>query len=118
MKINNSELKFMEIIWENEPVSSGDAVKLSSEILGWKKSTVYTVIKKLCEKNILESENAILVSKVSKETILEKESKEIVNEKFSASLPMFLASFMKNEKISPEEAEELKELIDRYTREG
>ncbi len=118
MKISNSELKFMEIVWQNEPLPSGEAVKLSAELLGWKKSTVYTVIKKLCEKGAIISENAVISSKIGKDAVLENVSENIVREKFGGSLPMFFAAFLKNEKLSQKEAEELKKLIDRYTKEG
>ena len=107
----------MEIVWENEPFSSGDAVKLSFAQLGWKKSTVYTVIKKLCEKNAIATKDAIITSKIKKEHFLEQESKNIIEEKFGGSLSIFLTSFIKKEKISQKQAEELKKLINEYTEE-
>lgn len=117
MKIGDGEYRFACIIWEKEPIASGELVKVCKEELGWKKSTVYTVLKKLCEKGIFRNEQAIVTSCIPKEQVQKQESKEFVTTKFQGSLPKFIAAFMKDETISEQEAEELKHLIDQH-REG
>ena len=86
-KIFESEYHFCEILWDHEPVSSGELVRLCSEKLQWKKSTTYTVIRRLSERGVLKSENAVVTSLVSKEEVQSKESAEVVERTFSGSLP-------------------------------
>ena len=109
-----SEFSLADIIWENEPIKSGDLVKISNEKLDWKKSTTYTVLKKLENKNIVENNNSVVKSLVEKEEVQNYESNEIIKRRFGSSLPSFLTAFIGDEKISEEEAEELKKLIDDY----
>lgn len=116
-KIFESEYRFCQILWEHEPVSSTELVKLCREALGWKKSTTYTVLKKLVEKGVLRNENAMVTAAVPKEEILREESRAVVDRTFEGSLPSFLAHFMGGKTISDAEADELKAIIDRF-REG
>ena len=111
-KLAEGEMKFTEIIWDNEPIKSGDLVALCEEKFNWKKSTTYTVLKKLCLRGILENNNSIVTSLVSK-----YKSEEFVEDTFGGSLPKFLAAFMGNKKLSKKQADELKELIDKYEEE-
>ncbi len=111
-KLFDSELKFMNIIWEREPIGSGDLVKVCNEKLGWKKSTTYTVLRKLCNRGILKNEKTIVTSIIKKEETQRYESNEVVEKSFGGSLPKFLTAFFGDKKISREEAEELKKLID------
>lgn len=117
MKLNQSEMSLMEIIWENEPMRSGELVSAAGEKLGWKKSTVYTVLKHLTEKGAAANENAVVSSIAAKEAILAEQSDRIVDGSFGGSLPMFVTAFLNSRKISKKEAEELKKLIDSYTEE-
>ena len=117
MNIANSEMKLMEIIWETAPIKSGELVGLAYSRLGWKKSTVYTVIKKLQTKGTILSEDAVIRPLVSKGEVFEERSGEVLRSGYSGSLPMFLTAFLSKEKLSTAEAKELKELIDRYTEE-
>ena len=105
------------IVWEHEPLPSGKLVELSRQELGWKKSTTYTVLKKLVEKGVLRNENAVVTAAVPKEEILREESRAVVDRTFEGSLPSFLAHFMGGKTISDAEADELKAIIDRF-REG
>lgn len=111
-KLFDAELKFMNIIWEREPIGSGDLVKVCNEKLGWKKSTTYTVLRKLCNRGILKNEKTIVTAIIKKEETQRYESNEVVEKSFGGSLPKFLTAFFSDKKISREEAEELKKLID------
>lgn len=113
-KIFESEYRFCEILWEHEPVSSGELVKLCREKLEWKKSTTYTVIRRLIERGVLKSENAVVTSLVSKEEAQSRESMEVVERTFSGSLPSFIAAFTRKKTLSPKEVEEIQEMIDAY----
>lgn len=113
-KIFESEYRFCEILWENEPISSSALVKLCSEQLEWKKSTTYTVIRRLLERGVLKSENAIVTSLVSKEEVLEAESTEVVEKTFSGSLPSFVAAFTRKKRLTEKEIDEIQKIIDSY----
>ncbi len=113
-KIFESEYRFCEILWEKEPIGSGELAELCGERLGWKKSTTYTVIKRLAERGVIKSEKAVVTSLISREQVQEAESQEIVTRNFSDSLPQFVAAFTRNRKLRPEEAEEIRRLIEEY----
>ena len=117
LRLAEGEYRFACIVWEHEPLPSGKLVELSLQQLGWKKSTTYTVLKKLVEKGILLNENAMVTAAIPKEQILREESRAVVDRAFEGSLPSFLAHFMGGRTISDAEADELKAIIDRY-REG
>lgn len=117
MKISDSELKLMELIWENEPIRSGELVTLAFDSLVWKKSTVYTVIKKLSGKGFIKSEDAVITSLCSREEVLTERSENLISKAYGGSLPMFLTAFLQKEQITKAEAEELKKLIDEHTEE-
>lgn len=113
-KIFESEYRFCEILWEHEPVSSGELVKLCREKLEWKKSTTYTVIRRLTERGVLKSENAVVTSLISKEEAQSSESAEVVDRTFSGSLPGFIAAFTRKKPLTPKEAGEIQKIIDNY----
>ncbi len=113
-KIFESEYRFCEILWENEPVSSSELVRLCNEHLEWKKSTTYTVIRRLSQRGVLKSENAVVTSLVSKEEVLAAESTQVVEKAFSGSLPGFIAAFTRNKKLTSKEIEEIHQIIDAY----
>lgn len=116
-KIFESEYRFCEILWENEPVTSRELVRLCGEKLEWKKSTTYTVIRRLSERGILKSENAIVTSLVSREDVQSAESAEVVERTFSGSLPGFIAAFTRKKNLTRQEVDEIQKIIDSY-REG
>lgn len=116
-KVFESEYRFCEILWENEPVTSRELVRLCSERLEWKKSTTYTVIRRLSERGILKSENAIVTSLVSREDVQSAESAEVVERTFSGSLPGFIAAFTRKKNLTRQEIDEIQKIIDSY-REG
>jgi predicted transcriptional regulator len=108
-----TESRFADIIWNNEPLASSELVRLCEAELNWKKSTTYTVLKKLTERGIFKNENSIITSKLSKEEFYGRQSRAYVEETFG-SLPKFLTAFFNGKKISPQEAEELKKYIDSF----
>lgn len=111
-KIFESEYRFCEILWETEPVSSRELVVLCAERLGWKKSTTYTVIKRLSERGVVKSENSIVTSLVSREMAQEAESSEVVKKSFGGSLPCFFAAFTRKTKLNAQEIAEIRRMID------
>ena len=117
IRLAEGEYRFACIVWDNEPLPSGRLVELCREELGWKKSTTYTVLKKLVERGVLRNESAVVSAVIPKEDILREESRAVVDRTFEGSLPSFLAHFMGGKTISDAEADELKSIIDRF-REG
>ena len=113
-KLGIVEQKFAEIIWQNEPISSGELVKLCQKELDWKKSTTYTVLKKLCEKGIFQNINGMVTSLISKDDFFSLQSKNFVDETFDGSLPAFIAAFTKKQKLSKKEIDEVQKMIDRF----
>lgn len=113
-KLTESEEKFAELIWNNEPIGSGKLVKLCENEMNWKKSTTYTVLKKLCEKNIFKNENTVISSLITKDEYYAKQSIRFVEDTFGGSLPKFLTAFIGGNKLSKHQAEELKKLIDEH----
>jgi len=113
-KVYESEYRFCLILWEHEPVKSTELVKLCEEQLGWKKATTYTVIKRLAERGVLQSENAVVTSLVSKDEIQASEIDELVDRTFEGSLPAFIAAFTKHKRLSEKEIEEIRQMIDSY----
>lgn len=112
-KLGEIEMKFAEIIWENEPLSSGQLVKLCDEKLQWKKSTTYTILRRVCDRGLFQNEDGIVTSNVSKMEFLSNKSEQFVEETFQGSLPSFIAAFTSNRKLSDEEVLELEKLIER-----
>lgn len=115
-KLGLMEMRFADLIWENEPLSSGELVKLSEGELGWKKSTTYTILRRLCERGIFKNQDSIVTSLLSKEEFNARQSEEFVEENFDGSLPQFLTAFTRRKKLSEEEIEELQRLIDKHRR--
>ena len=116
-RLCESDYRFLSLIWDHEPVNSTELVRLAAEELGWKKSTVYTMVKKLAEKDLVANENATVRSLVPREEIQMQESRSFVDQTFSGSLPGFLVSFYGGKGISSEEAKELQKLIDELKQE-
>lgn len=111
------ESRFADIIWENEPISSTELSKLSEEQLSWKKSTTYTVLKRLCDKGIFKNENGEVTSLISKNEFYSVRSERFVEETFSGSLPAFLAAFTARKSLTPDEVAQLKKMVAEYEEE-
>ena len=114
MKLGIVEAKFADIIWQSEPIASGELVKICEATLGWKKSTTYTVLKKLCERGIFQNEKGIVTSLITKEDFNSHQSERFVEETFEGSLPAFIAAFTRRKKISAKEIDEIQMMIDMY----
>ena len=117
-KIFESEYRFCLIMWEYEPVTASELVKLCQEQLGWKRTTTYTVIKRLSDRGVLKNENGTVTALVSKEEAQTREINELVEEKFQGSVPAFVAAFTKRTDISKEELDEVQRMIDRIRKGG
>lgn len=113
-KIFESEYRFCLILWENEPVSSGKLVQLAKESLGWSKATTYTVIRRLSERGVLKNENTIVSALISKEEAQKHRLEEMMEETFEGSMPAFIAAFSKTKKLTRQEVDQLKALIDSF----
>lgn len=111
------ETKFAEIIWCNEPISSSQLAALSLESLGWKKSTTYTVLKRLCDKGIFRNEKGRVTSLISEQEFYSLQSERFVEENFGGSLPKFLAAFTNGKKLTAEEVKHLRKLVSQYEEE-
>ena len=116
-KVYDSEYKFCQILWANEPVKSRELVRLCQEQLGWKSTTTYTVIKRLSQRGVLKNEDTIVTSLVSKEEVQTAQVEELVDKTFDSSLPAFVAAFTRHQNISDREIDEVQAMIDRYRKE-
>lgn len=113
-QLTETEMKFAEMIWEEEPVGSGELVRLCEEEFGWKKSTTYTFIKKLCEQGIFQSENAVVTALVSREKYLQQQGEAFVEKTYDGSLPKMIAAFIERKRLSRAQIEEIEKMIEEY----
>lgn len=112
LKMGTAEARFADLIWENQPISSGQLAKLCEAEFGWKKTTSFTVLKRLCDRGIFQNQSGTVTAMLSREDYYARHSQKYVEETFGGSLPAFLAAFGTHSKLSDEEIEELKQLID------
>ena len=112
IKLGEIESRFAEIIWQNEPLTSRRLAELAEEELSWKKSTTYTILKRLCERGIFQNQGGMVSSLISKDEFFALQSEKFVEDTFDGSLPAFLAAFGSRKKLSAKEVEELKKLIE------
>ena len=110
------EARFADIIWENEPIASGELARLCLGELGWKRTTTYTIIKRLGERGILKNENGLVTALVSRDEAQACEIDELVEKKFEGSLPTFIAAFTRRQDLSDRELDEVQQMIDRIRR--
>ena len=111
-KLGPVEARFADLIWENEPLSSGALAKLALQELDWKKTTAFTVLKRLCDRGIFQNDGGTVISNISREEFYARQSEEYVRESFRGSLPAFLAAFGRRSKLTEQEIDELQRLID------
>lgn len=112
-KLFEGEYKLMNLIWEREPIKSMELARLSLEQLGWKKSTCFTVLKKLSQRGFVKSEQAVVTSLVKRQEVQKQESEAVVDKNFGGSLPAFVTAFLSGRKLTREEATELRAMIDK-----
>lgn len=116
--LGEMESRFADIIWENPDVPSGELVKLCAEKLEWKKSTTYTMLRRLCDKGIFQNENGIVRCLMTKDQLAAMKGDELLKENYGGSLPKFLAAFADRRKISSSELDEIQKLIDDYRKDN
>ncbi|MCM1263934.1 MAG: BlaI/MecI/CopY family transcriptional regulator [Butyrivibrio sp.] len=112
LRIGTAEAKFADVIWNNEPVSSGDLAKLANKEFEWKKTTSFTVLKRLCERGIFQNMNGIVTSLISRDEFYARKSEIYVEEAFGGSLPAFLNAFVTRKKLTDKEIDEIRRIID------
>ncbi len=110
--------RFADLVWAHEPVGSGELVKICERELNWKKPTTYTVLRKLCEKGLLQNEKGIVTSQISRDEFYSAKSEQVVSESFEGSLPAFVAAFISRKHLSSQEADEIQRMIDAFRKEG
>ena len=113
-KLFDAEYRLMDLVWTEEPVNSTALSRMCLEGFGWKKPTTYTVIRRLAQRGVLKTENAVVTSLVSREEVREAESREFLEKNFGGSLPGFIAAFARRQALTPEEAAEIRRMIDAY----
>lgn len=118
MELGAVQARFADLIWQHEPVASGELVKICERELLWKKPTTYTVLRKLCEKGLFQNRDGIVTSLLSREEFYSTRSEQFVEETFNGSLPAFVAAFLSRKTLSAGEAEEIQRMIDEFRREG
>ncbi len=106
--------RFADVVWENEPIASGDLVKVCEKELNWKKPTTYTVLRKLCEKGLLQNVDGIVSSLVSREEFYSAKSEHIIEDSYKGSLPAFIAAFTSRRELTGDEVDEIQRMIDEY----
>ena len=112
LRMGTAEARFADIIWENEPITSGQLAKIGLSAFNWKKTTSHTVLTRLCERGLFRKENGVVTSLISREEYYARHSETYVEETFGGSLPAFLAAFGTRRQLSDSEVEELKNLIE------
>ena len=113
-KLGAVESRFAELIWANEPLKSGELVALCEQELNWKKSTTYTVLKKLCQRGLFVNEGGLVRSLISREDHFAMQSEQFVADTFAGSLPAFLAAFTRRKALSPDEIAQIRQMIETY----
>ena len=116
LKLFDAEYKFMDLIWNLEPINSTQLTKVCLERLAWKKSTVYTVIRKLSQRNLIKNEDSIVSTLVKRDEVQKFESEELLEKSFNGSLPMFIATFLQDKTLSKEESDEISRMIQEATK--
>ena len=112
LRLAEGEYRFAALVWANEPLPSGRLVQLAADALGWKKSTTYTVLKKLCERGILQNESGVVTARIKQDAVQRQPSAAVVERTFGGSLPRFVAAFLNEKPISAGEAAEIRALLD------
>ena len=110
--------RFADIVWAHEPIASGELAKICEKELNWKRPTTYTVLRKLCEKGLLQNEKGIVHALISRDAFYALKSEQIVADSYQGSLPAFVAAFISRKDLTAQEADEIQRMIDAFKREG
>lgn len=113
-KVFESEYRFLQILWDNEPIGSTRLVGLCRDALGWSKATTYTVIRRLSGRGIVRNENATVTSLVTQDEVQEAEIDELVERTFGGSIPQFIAAFTRKENLSEDDVAQIRQMLDAY----
>lgn len=116
-KLGEMEARFADLIWEHAPIRSGELTKLCEEKFDWKRTTTYTMLKRLCERGMFANESGVVQVKMTKDEFLAGQGSSFIEEHFEGSLPLFLTAFSRKNKLSREDVEKLQQLIDSYREE-
>ncbi|HBP38221.1 MAG TPA: BlaI/MecI/CopY family transcriptional regulator [Clostridiales bacterium] len=114
ISLTNAEYRFASIVWDNEPIASPELCKLCEQQLGWKRTTTYTVLKRLCDRGVMQNQATIVTALVPRDQVQQYTSRSIVENRFNDNLPQFIATFLQGRQISASEAEQIKSLIDSH----
>lgn len=117
MQMGEIETRFAEMIWQNEPIATNALIRMCEQELGWKRTTTYTVLKRLCEKGIFQMQNSTVTSLISRKEFYARQSEKFVRETFGGSLPSFLSAFAERQKLTPEEIDAIRRFIDSFEEE-
>lgn len=112
LRMGAAEAKFAELIWANEPISSGSLAKLALEEMNWKKTTAFTVLKRLCDRGLFQNDGGTVTSLMTREEYYARHSEQYVQETFGGSLPAFLTAFSAGKRLTDKEIDELQKLIE------
>ena len=112
--LTNADWRLMDIVWDHEPVESPELCRIAEEKLGWKRTTTYTVLKRLCEKGYLANDASVVTTRIAREEAGKREGNQLVNRGFKGSLPAFIAAFLEGGSISGEEAAQIERLLQEY----
>ncbi len=115
-KLFDGEYRLMDLIWDNEPIRSMELVRLCEKRLGWKKSTCFTVLKKLSQRNLVRNQEAVVTALIKREEVQKRESEIVVDKNFGGSLPAFVTAFLSGRKLTKKEADEIREMIEKAVR--
>lgn len=110
-RLGEIEKRFADLIWNNEPINSGELVKLAEKELNWKKSTTYTILRRLCERGIFQNNECVVSSRISKKDFIARQSEQFIDEKFNGSLTEFLAAFSRRKRLSETEIKDMLDII-------
>ncbi len=117
IELGTIQERFADLVWANEPVASGELVKICEKEFKWKKPTTYTVLRKLCEKGLLQNVDGVVSSLVSREEFYSAKSEQIIEDSYKGSLPAFIAAFTSRKKLTSGEVEEIQKMIDAFLEE-
>ena len=117
MEIGEVQERFANLVWDHEPIPSGQLVKLCEQELNWKKPTTYMVLRKLCEKGLFRNEDGLVSAVLTREQFASRRSEQFVDNAFHGSLPAFVAAFTAQKGLSAREAEEIQQMIDKFRKE-
>ena len=114
LSLTLADHRLLELVWQDEPVPSAQLCKLAEASLGWKRTTTYTVIKRLCDKGCLKNEAAVVTSLVERSTVQQADGQEVLQRSFGGSLPSFMAAFLKAGTVSDQDAAEIEKMLEEY----